>query len=232
MTEQTRMEQRFRAANPVPDPADPPMNAPAAATALLDLEERKGTMQTKEIPNEVAAPPKRPRRGLVAGVALAVVVAAGGFAWWIAPGSAPEEGPSASETAGAPTITFDGASLSCSYSGPAQFTLGEDSIFTGVNNSGVPLIMAVVALREGVNPDSVAGDQTRNPSLIVEETRAAISFPEDAADPTFNRLSLGVREGTVADDPGLWIVVCDSPRGSEGPQVHQVVDAFDVVGAG
>jgi len=80
----TRIEERFRMANPIPDPANPPLSASTAAAALLDLEKRRGTMQTDQttqVPTTV--PPQKKRRLVALTAAFAVVAAVAGIAIWL-----------------------------------------------------------------------------------------------------------------------------------------------------
>jgi hypothetical protein len=78
VTDLTRIEEQFRMANPIPDPASPPLRASTAAATLLDLEER-GTMDTKETQVPTAVPTPRQRRSpvLVAAAAFAAVIVIG-----------------------------------------------------------------------------------------------------------------------------------------------------------
>jgi hypothetical protein len=78
VTDLTRIEEQFRMANPIPDPANPPLRASTAAAALLDLE-RRGTMDTKEtrVPTGVATPRRRRSPALVAAAAFAAVIMIG-----------------------------------------------------------------------------------------------------------------------------------------------------------
>jgi hypothetical protein len=71
----TRLEERFRQANPVPDPFDPPMTVTTAATTLLDLEERKVTMQATTVTEPTKRGPQRPL--LIAARVAAVVLLLG-----------------------------------------------------------------------------------------------------------------------------------------------------------
>lgn len=57
MTDLTRIEQRFRAINPVPDESNPPMPAKSITSTLLALEERKTEMQ------QLTRPTKKARNG-------------------------------------------------------------------------------------------------------------------------------------------------------------------------
>ena len=77
MSDLTHIEQQFRLANPVPDPADPPVGAPTAAMALLDIETRSIDMQTQQQQVEEQPFPESPRnrtRLIGALVAAAVVI--------------------------------------------------------------------------------------------------------------------------------------------------------------
>ena len=47
MSDLTSIERRFRMANPVPDPSNPPVPASSAAAALLDINARSIEMQTQ-----------------------------------------------------------------------------------------------------------------------------------------------------------------------------------------
>lgn len=79
MNDLTSIEQRFRLANPIPDPSNLPMAASTADAALLDLEARSVDMQTQDPPIRIepSSRPPRDRRWLILalGAAAAAVVA-------------------------------------------------------------------------------------------------------------------------------------------------------------
>ncbi len=73
MSDLTSLEQRFRAANPVPDPSDPPMAAASAAAALLEFEARSVDMQTEERPTQLEPQQRQNVSRIVIGAAAAAV---------------------------------------------------------------------------------------------------------------------------------------------------------------
>lgn len=73
MSDLTSLEQRFRAANPVPDPSNPPMAAASAAAALLEFEARSVDMQTEERPTRLEPEGPRNLNRLIIGAAAAAV---------------------------------------------------------------------------------------------------------------------------------------------------------------
>lgn len=73
MSDLTSLEQRFRAANPVPDPSNPPMAASSAAAALLEFEARSVEMQTDERTVQLDPKPTRNVNRLIIGAAAAAV---------------------------------------------------------------------------------------------------------------------------------------------------------------
>ncbi len=85
MSDLTPIEQRFRMANPVPDPSNPPMTVSPAAAALLDIDARSIDMQTQvqeplEQPlTESPAPKRRLIVALAAATVIIVIVAAALF---------------------------------------------------------------------------------------------------------------------------------------------------------
>jgi hypothetical protein len=83
----TGIEKRFRMANPIPDPANPPVTSTTAAAVLLDMDKRRGTMQTREdSPNAApqTSPPRRRTGPLLAAAALVAVIIVG-VGIWLAP---------------------------------------------------------------------------------------------------------------------------------------------------
>ena len=77
MNDPTRIEQRFRLVNPVPDPSAPPMSAETAATTLFVLDERNVTMQTTTSTKPTHKGPKRPWLIVIAAAATVVLVGVG-----------------------------------------------------------------------------------------------------------------------------------------------------------
>ena len=90
MSDLTRIEERFRTANPIPDPANPPVTMSTAAAILSDLTERNAPMKTQEETRE-AAPPDRRRNGMLvaAGVLLVALIAGGAYLLTTGDGSEP-----------------------------------------------------------------------------------------------------------------------------------------------
>ena len=105
MSELTRIEDRFRAINPVPDESNPPMTAKSTAAALLALEERKVGMQQLTRPKDKPTQQRNTAtRWLVAAAAVVVVlVAIGAVALLEDSELEPADQPSA--TSAAPTTT-------------------------------------------------------------------------------------------------------------------------------
>lgn len=77
MSDMTGVEVRFRMANPIPDPANPPSAATTPAAVLLDLEKKRGTMKTRENASIEAPPPRRRNGLLVAAATFAAVIIVG-----------------------------------------------------------------------------------------------------------------------------------------------------------
>lgn len=79
MSDLASIEDRFRLANPIPDPANPPMTASTAAALLLDFRERNVSMQTEETTPKTT-PPRRgwnPVLVAVAGFLVVLIVGVG-----------------------------------------------------------------------------------------------------------------------------------------------------------
>lgn len=111
MSELTRIEERFRAINPVPDVSNPPMPARSNAATLLALEERTVEMQQLTRPKEKTTQRRSgPTRWLVAaGAAILVLVVLGAVALLDEGGVEPGDTPTATvvvtSTTVAPTTT-------------------------------------------------------------------------------------------------------------------------------
>ena len=117
MSDLTRIEERFRMVNPVPDPADPPMSARTAATTLLELDKRKETMQ-----NTTPTQPTRneKRRPWLIAAAAAIVIIAGVVAFAFVANDGTDVADSDSRVL---QLTFDGEQ--CIYEGPSVLSEGE-----------------------------------------------------------------------------------------------------------
>ncbi len=109
MSDSTNIEARFRMANPIPDPANPPVSVVTAAAVLLDVEERSGTMQTKE-PITTPTRTRRRRNDLIVGAAAFVAVLVAGIVIVLVTAtgdeSTPATEPSTTVTTAAPTTTL------------------------------------------------------------------------------------------------------------------------------
>jgi hypothetical protein len=72
----TSIEQRFRMANPVPDPSNPPVPASSAAAALLDINARSIEMQTQvqPLPDQPLTESPAPKKRMIPALAAAAVV--------------------------------------------------------------------------------------------------------------------------------------------------------------
>ncbi len=237
MNDLTPIEERFRMANPIPDPANPPAMAPTAATALLELEERRGTMQTEQMPKPATTPSRDRKRTITAGIVAAAVVVAAALALWFGwlgnggSGDGAELPVADGSVAADPTITFNEATLTCSYDGPTEFPLGVDATFTVVNDSAVPVDFGVGALKPGLGFED-ARDAPYNWQLFELSTETGVLFPDDGADPTFSRMARGIREGTVPDHAGTWLIRCGTLPISGGPDFEHAVTTFEVVPSG
>ncbi len=113
MSDMTCIEERFRMANPIPDPANPPLTAATPAAVLLDLEKKRGTMQPRENASTTAPPPRRWNGPLVAAAAFAAVIivgvgillASGGDDEEIVATTVTTQAPPTTATTAAPTTT-------------------------------------------------------------------------------------------------------------------------------
>lgn len=124
MSDLTRTEERFRMANPIPDPANPPAAATPAAEVLLDLERRR-TMQTQGKNPTTTQPRNRRqrRRGpLVAAAAFGAVLVVGAIV--LASGGDNEEPEADAATTVAPPST---ATTVAPTTQPPAFT-GDDAL--------------------------------------------------------------------------------------------------------
>lgn len=208
MSDLTQLEERFRMANPVPDPADPPMTVLTAPTALLEIDERRGTMETKERPAPTPASPARSRRWVAAGVAFAVVVAAVGLGFLLNRGEGPGPATSPDTTlfTGTPTVTFDGTS--CVYQGPSEFTLGQPRTFRFVNAS----------------PDRFRGSSSKlftdglTPAQIESrpfDSQMTVNLGRDIDAGATVEFS-GAPGAPVPDEAGTWALTCDPVWPNDG----------------
>ncbi len=120
MSDLTRIEQRFRMVNPVPDPADPPMSARTAATTLPELDKRKETMQ-----NTTPTQPTRNerRRPWLIVIAAAIVIIVGVVAFVFVANDGTDVAGSGSRVV---QLTFDGEQ--CIYEGPSVLSAGEGQV--------------------------------------------------------------------------------------------------------
>ncbi len=121
MSDLTRIEERFRMVNPVPDPADPPMSARTAATTLLELDKRKETMQnttpTQPTRNE------RRRPWLIAAAAASIVIIVGVAVFVFVADDGTDLAGSDSRVV---QLTFDGEQ--CIYEGPSVLSAGQGQV--------------------------------------------------------------------------------------------------------
>ena len=76
MSDLTSIERRFRMANPVPDPSNPPVPASSAAAALLDINARSIEMQTQvqQLPDQPLTESPAPKKRMIPALAAAAVV--------------------------------------------------------------------------------------------------------------------------------------------------------------
>ena len=118
MSDLTRIEERFRMVNPVPDPADPPMSARTAATTLLELDKRKGTMQNTTPTQPTRNERRRPWLIVIAAAAIVIIVGVVAFAFVADDGTDVAGGGSR-----VVRLTFDGEQ--CIYEGPSVLSAGE-----------------------------------------------------------------------------------------------------------
>ncbi len=118
MSDLTRIEERFRMVNPVPDPADPPMSARTAATTLPELDKRKETMQNTTPTQPTRNERRRPWLIVIAAAAIVIIVGVVAFAFVANDGT---------DLAGSDSrvvqLTFDGEQ--CIYEGPSVLSEGE-----------------------------------------------------------------------------------------------------------
>lgn len=186
------------------------------------------------VPDPLVKAPREGRvrpRSLVIATAFAMVLVVGVALWAVAASGGDTDATSGGgidAAAGDPTITFDSSSLTCSYSGPTEFSAGVDATFTVVGDSDLPFTAGIVGLREGLGLSDIDIDAIHNPAYLVIGTDRGVELPENAADPTFTRLSLGVIEGTVPDTPRTWLVYCGSLPFTE-PEFDHAAATFEVV---
>ncbi len=121
MSDLTRIEERFRMVNPVPDPADPPMSARTAATTLLELDRRKETMQNPTPTQPTRNERRRPWLIVIAAAAIVIIVGVVAFVFVANDGT---------DVAGSGSrvvqLTFDGEQ--CIYEGPSVLSAGEGQV--------------------------------------------------------------------------------------------------------
>ncbi len=121
MSDLTRIEERFRMVNPVPDPADPPMSARTAATTLLELDKRKETMQNPTPTQPTRNERRRPWLIVIAAAAIVIIVGVVAFVFVANDGT--DVADSGSRVV---RLTFDGEQ--CIYEGPSVLSAGEGQV--------------------------------------------------------------------------------------------------------
>ncbi|MFB3098592.1 MAG: hypothetical protein ACE1ZX_00970, partial [Acidimicrobiia bacterium] len=121
MSDLTRIEERFRMVNPVPDPADPPMSARTAATAFPELDRRKETMQNTTPTQPTRNERRRPWLIVIAAAAIVIIVGVVAFAFVANDGTDVADSDSR-----VVQLTFDGEQ--CIYEGPSVLSAGEGQV--------------------------------------------------------------------------------------------------------
>ena len=121
MSDLTRIEQRFRMVNPVPDPSDPPMSARTAATTLLELDKRKETMQNPTPTQPTRNERRRPWLIVIAAAAVVIIVGVVAFVFVANDGTAV-----AGSDSRVLQLTFDGEQ--CTYEGPSVLSAGDGQV--------------------------------------------------------------------------------------------------------
>ena len=162
----TRIEQRFRMVNPVPDPADPPMSARTAATTLLELDRRKGTMQNTTPTQPTRNKRRRPWLIVIAAAAIVIIVGVVAFAFVADDGTDVAGGDSL-----VVQLTFDGEQ--CIYEGPSVLSAGQGQVEVVYHNeSAEESFFWFGRLDEGRTTqemiDYIAEDRRNAPSWTVD----------------------------------------------------------------
>ncbi len=163
MSDLTAIEERFRRANPIPDPFDPPATASVAAAVLLDLEERTRAIRSQPLATQMPNP-NRNRSWLVAAASFVLVlVVVGGMAWFLGGGAVTEsaDGSEVTSPLEFPVSELPSFHLEVRYELDPAFATGPD---------GVPEdLEALVTVSYG-GPDLLRVDVNRSVPLFFDET--------------------------------------------------------------
>ena len=162
MSDLTRIEQRFRMVNPVPDPADPPMSARTVATTLLELDKRKETMQNTTPTQPTRNERRRPWLIVIAAAAIVIIVGVVAFVFVANDGTDVADSDSR-----VVQLTFDGEQ--CIYEGPSVLSAGQGQVEVLFHNeSSEESFFNFGRLDEGRTTQEIiegnADDPTFNPS--------------------------------------------------------------------
>lgn len=169
MSDMTGIEERFRMANPIPDPANPPLTAATPAALLRDVEKKRGTMQPQENTSTETpqAPPPRRRNGpLVAAAAFAAVIIVGvGIVLALANNDGGEPATTGTTqapptTTAAPTTTTAAATTLPPSALVEEALMVNDAYFAAYEAGDVDAMMALFT-SDATFTDGMGGDSTR-----------------------------------------------------------------------
>lgn len=186
-------------ANPAPDPNAYAID-PQTRARLEAIEQWSTKMQDTELRSvEPMAAPRRTRGWLVA-IGTAVLVLLAGFASFALLMDNSEV------AATEPTVTFTGAE--CNYEGPADFDLGAERQFTYVNESDTAGNVAIFRVPDGTTLEDVDPDDIGSVFEGAPGPRSFLNFGADRVEPGGEERFVASPTGSVADEPGEWLVLC------------------------